>query len=253
MRTGWPPTNRPSRAPRGEWAEVEGGRRRGFGWWIVAIPNHVGHIAHPRPEVVVGVADIPVPVQWVGDVIAGRGHGLLPRAPMLRRFPTAVVCGERAVISRCETGLGLCGARPHYFRDATQSSAVVASPTTSGLTRFIGDSLSERAAPVGVACRKYSPWGGGYRSQETVQERPPVRGRLRRTALGRIGEDSRDVTSTMLRSPRPRSRPPGLAGRMVAADRLDLEESQNRQLNRISPEVADQGPAGGSDGRGSAA
>lgn len=159
MRTGWPPTNRPSRAPRGEWAEVEGGRRRGFGWWIVAIPNHVGHIAHPRPEVVVGVADIPVPVQWVGDVIAGRGHGLLPRAPMLRRFPTAVVCGERAVISRCETGLGLCGARPHYFRDATQSSAVVASPTTSGLTRFIGDSLSERAAPVGVACRKYSPWG----------------------------------------------------------------------------------------------
>ena len=43
-------------------------------------------------EEVVGVADIPVPIQWVGDVVAGYGHGLLPWAPVMRWAPAAVVC-----------------------------------------------------------------------------------------------------------------------------------------------------------------
>jgi hypothetical protein len=46
---------------------------------ILAIPDHVGDVAHSRPEEVLGVADVPVPVQRVGDVVSGRGHGLLPK------------------------------------------------------------------------------------------------------------------------------------------------------------------------------
>lgn len=45
----------------------------GLRWWIVPVPDHVGHVTHPRPQVVVGVAHGHVPApEWVGDVVAGR-------------------------------------------------------------------------------------------------------------------------------------------------------------------------------------
>src|SRR5678816_3420799 len=81
------------------WVAINAHRRRRLRRRIFSVPNQAGDVTHSRPEEVVGVADIPVPIQWVGDVVAGCRHGLLPWAPVMWWAPTAVVCGKR-------TGLG---------------------------------------------------------------------------------------------------------------------------------------------------
>jgi hypothetical protein len=75
-------------------------------WGIISVPRHIRNIAHPLPDEVIGVADIPVPIYWVGDTVTGLRYGL-PWAPMTWWTPIAVVCGDR------ETGLGLGGALAH--------------------------------------------------------------------------------------------------------------------------------------------
>ena len=87
-----------SRAPRGDWTEVEGRRGWRLGWRIISVPNQVRNVAHPRPDEVVGVADVPIPIQWVGNMITGRRHGLLPWAPVMWWAPIAIVCGDRCGI-----------------------------------------------------------------------------------------------------------------------------------------------------------
>ena len=87
-----------SRAPRGDWTEIEGRCGWRLGWRVFSVPNQVRNVAHPRPDEVVGVADVPIPIQWVGNMITGNWHGLLPWAPVMWWAPIAIVCGYRGGI-----------------------------------------------------------------------------------------------------------------------------------------------------------